>query len=140
MKMFLKELVFSLTLLGSAIGYHLYTKIDQSTNTNYQCTYIYLSPEFFRDLIFPSVYQYSYDYLIDELIQYCLVVEHQTINDDSCTSNGGIIWTFAQLKIRNITADHLIHWTATVDIIDRYEQYLHINDVELSAFRFCNFT
>ena len=102
----------------------------------YDCIYSYLSPELFRDFIFPQSNRHSYDYFIDKLVQYCIAVEHHTVNDDSCIINSGIIWTFEQLKIQHITSDHLIHWNATVDVIDRYEHYLRMNDVESSSFRF----
>jgi hypothetical protein len=104
----------------------------------YDCMYVYLKPTFFEHFINkPSrtdiIYQPK-----EEIILFCLTVEHFTVNEESCTSNSGIVWTFDQLKKQNITSNDLVNWNATVNTVDEYEGYLQTGNNELTDFRFCN--
>jgi hypothetical protein len=104
----------------------------------YDCIYVYLKPTFFEHFIgkLPRediIYQPK-----EETIPFCLTVEHFTVNEEPCTTNGGIVWTFDQLKKQNITSNDLVKWNATVNTIDEYEGYLQTSNNESTTFRFCN--
>lgn len=138
--MFFRQLCFSSTLLTLTIAYNLYSTIDYSTKTKYDCMHMYLSSDFFREVIFFRKGFEPKDRFIDELIVYCVPAEHYLVNEKACTVNGGIVWKFSQLKKQNITSVDLLNWNAPMDIIDNYEHYLQTDNLELSIFSFCNCT
>ena len=138
--MFFGQLLFASTIVTLTIAYNLYSTIDYSTNTKYECLYIYISAEIFRDVIFFNSKFNPKDRPMDELTKYCLSEEHHIVNDKSCTTNGGTVWKFTQLKKQNITSVDPINWNAAIDIIDKYEHYLQTDNPESSILNFCNCT
>ena len=120
--MFLEWIVLFSTVFTFGTTYNLYSTIDRWTGTKYDCIYTYISPQFFKKMI--VVHDDTYYQPKEQIIPYCLTVKHFTVNEESCTINGGRVWNFEQLKKQNITGDDLIKWNATVNTMDEYERYL----------------
>lgn len=65
----------------------------------------------------------------------------QIINEvEFCAANGDVSWSFKQFMNLNVISNELIYWSATVNIIDEYEYYLHIRNNDSANIRFCNCT
>ena len=101
----------------------------------YDCIYAHLEPSFFETSIYDSILKGIIYQPKEEAISLCI-----TVNNNSCTANGGIVWTFDQLKKQNITSNDLANWNATVDTIDDYEGYLQTDRNESKNSRFCTCT
>ncbi|CAF1331384.1 unnamed protein product [Rotaria magnacalcarata] len=112
--------------------------IDKWTGTKYDCIYSYMGPDFFDNITEVSTKLHRQPK--EQISPYCIAFKYSSYNDELCIANGGVSWSFEQLKKLNITGNDLVNWNAPVNTIDEYEYYLEIGYDESSTFYFCNCT
>ena len=72
-----------------------------------------------------------------QFIQYCIRFQFDDeIFDDTNSDNS---FTFEDLYKKNITSQQLYEWSASIDLIESYQNYLE-NNISASKFRFYNCT
>lgn len=113
----------------SKLSYNLYYTDTPTTDRSYHCLYF-------------TTYDEEFDFEkmseIDQITEYCFRVssmEEDILMENSVSS----VLTFNQLKNDNITVENLIDWSAPIDLIERYGNFLHINQSSSSE-RFYNCT
>ncbi|CAF0932387.1 unnamed protein product [Didymodactylos carnosus] len=108
-----------------------YTNIENNSDF-YDCLYIYSKQE-----IRSARYNWPKENRALQLVPYCIRTPYlkNRTNDLNCH---GKLYSFDELKARNITSEQLFDWHAPTDTIDDYGKYL-TNSQETNG-SFCNCT
>lgn len=75
-----------------------------------------------------------------EIIEYCLRPLYEMPKRISNFSSNITIWTFEKLREKQITSKQLYEWSAPIDAIERYEDYLNSPSENMSTQLFYNCT
>ena len=85
----------------------------------------------------PQINFHSNDYClritITDRISFCFT----ELNSRNLTNSIDQKLTFNELKVKNITSEQLYQWSASIDLIEQYEEYLISNQSEASIFYNC---
>ncbi|CAM4849949.1 unnamed protein product [Rotaria magnacalcarata] len=73
-----------------------------------------------------------------QLVPYCIRHNIPSTDVDNEQCYGNEIYTFEQLKLKNIDSHHLYRWNAPIDTINDYEKYRAGYDLLLGSHRYCN--
>jgi len=98
----------------------------------HDCLYISI-PKLPQILIIEKAIPPFQDY--QEFLSFCLtepLLKTNTINDQ--------MLTFDELRKNNITSEQLYQWSASIDLIERYEEYLISTESSMSTDIFYNCT
>ncbi len=75
-----------------------------------------------------------------EIIEYCLRPLNETPIEESYPTSNITIWTFEKLREKQISSEQLYAWSAPIDTIERYEDYLNNPSAKVSTQVFYNCT
>ena len=75
-----------------------------------------------------------------EIIEYCLRPENTTSIENFHNSSNQTIWTFDKLYKQQISSEKLYAWSAPIDTIERYQDYLNDPSTNRSRQTFYNCT
>lgn len=116
-------LCVSFLLMTSIRGYlNLYhtDRYNDPTSLQYDCLDYYVDDNIVS-------YKVIYDALAHQLIAYCIRLDDQYKKPKKIVANisiHGYNYTFLYLKNESITGQQLLSWTATIELVERYEAYL----------------
>jgi hypothetical protein len=64
--------------------------------------------------------------VIDEMIPYCFAsIKKRDISLNSPNKTNGVLMTFFDLSLNNITSEELVSWSISINVAERYEFYLN---------------
>jgi hypothetical protein len=75
-----------------------------------------------------------------EIIEYCLRPMDEAPKRRSNFSSNITVWTFDKLREKQITSKQLYEWSAPIDTIERYQDYLNNSSAKMSTQLFYNCT
>ncbi|CAF1003630.1 unnamed protein product [Adineta steineri] len=130
-------LTFYLLLSKTQTQFNLYyTHYANDTNWYYDCLY-YKALDPIVKLNVKTDYRIPY-----QIIQYCIRPTESQNKDHKTLINGSIlsVFTFGELSKQNISTSDLLSWSAPVDLIERYEQYIATLNSSLESEEFYNCT
>jgi hypothetical protein len=78
-----------------------------------------------------------------EGVKYCRQLnESQSLHRDfnqSC-HNGGVLWSFEELSLLNISSSDVLRWRSSMEQVDRYSKYLSNSSIDFEDKSICNCT
>ncbi|CAF4520189.1 unnamed protein product [Rotaria socialis] len=91
-----------------------------------------MNNDFSRDCIYHAInHQLDRDdkkYETRQLIEYCIRPSSNKEYEDVINGTIYSVLTFDQLKKQNITTESLVDWAIPIDLIERYQHFLDMNN------------